>query len=488
MNQALFINGEWHSGHGLLLHSENPCTGDIIWEANTATSEDVNAAIEAARNASSGWISADLEKRVAYLKEYQRILLSEKQTIANAISLETGKPDWEAATEAAALSTKIDISIEAYQQRSSNTIKENNGLRTAVRHKPHGVIAVFGPFNFPAHLPNGHIVPALLAGNTVVYKPSEQTPRVAEVIVRCFEKANFPRGVINLVQGEKQTGIALSNHPGIDGLFFTGSYATGSLLHRQFAEKMEKILALELGGNNPLIVHEIHNIDAAIYHTVQSAYITAGQRCTCARRLIIPDSEAAQHFIRRLDQIIGKIIVGPPNADPIPFMGPVISNQAADQLLTAQDRLLGLGGHIIRPLQRLYPGKPFLSPALIDVTDITNLPDEEYFGPILQLNRVKNFDSAIQKANQTKYGLAAGILTDNQNLWETFYRESRAGIVNWNRPLTGASSNAPFGGIGASGNHRPSAYYAADYSAFPVASLEENQLILPENFTPGITL
>lgn len=488
MNHPLFINGEWLSGHGPLLNSENPCTGEIIWKANTANAMEVDAAVNAARNASAIWIKTDFNKRVEYLKQYQYVLLSEKEIIATAISLETGKPHWEAALEAAALANKIDISIEAYQNRTGDSIKETSGLRTAIRHKPHGVIAVFGPFNFPAHLPNGHIVPALLAGNTVVYKPSELTPKVAEIMVRCFEKANFPKGVINLVQGEKETGIALSKHPGIDGLFFTGSYSTGTILHKQFAEHMEKILALELGGNNPLIVHDIHNIDAAVYHTIQSAYITAGQRCTCVRRLIIPESKIGDQFIERLDQVIGQINVGTPDATPTPFMGPVISNKAADQLLETQNGLHKMGGYIIRPLERFMPNKPLLSPGLIDVTTIAELPDEEYFGPILQLIRVKDFTHAIQKANQTKYGLAAGILTDNQALWEQFYLNSRAGIVNWNRPLTGASSNAPFGGVGASGNHRPSAFYAADYSAFPVASLEENQLSLPDSLAPGITL
>ena len=357
-----------------------------------------------------------------------------------------------------------------------------------IRHKPHGVVAVFGPYNFPGHLPNGHIVPALLAGNTVVFKPSELTPAVAELTVKLWEQAGIPAGVLNLVQGEKDTGIHLASHPDLDGLFFTGSSNTGKLIHKQYGGQPGKILALEMGGNNPLIVEEVSDTKAAIHDTIHSAYITAGQRCTCARRLFIPAGQWGDQFIEQLSSAIQKLKVGLWNDDKQPFMGALISEAAVKNILHAQEQLKASGGTVIVEAQHLKQGTGLVSPGLMDVTAIEQLPDEEYFGPLLQVIRYKTFEDAIQQANNTRFGLSAGLLSTRQASYDLFFKHIRAGIVNWNRPITGASGAAPFGGPGDSGNHRPSAYFAADYCAFPVASVESEELVLPEKLAPGLEL
>jgi succinylglutamic semialdehyde dehydrogenase len=176
--------------------------------------------------------------------------------------------------------------------------------------------------------------------------------------------------------------------------------------------------------------------------------------------------------IRKLGE---RLIVAEPHAKPAPFMGPVIDNDAADELERAFAALGNAGGKIIKPLERLTPGLPFLSPAIIDVTEIENRPDEELFGPILQVIRVADFDAAIAEANATRYGLAASLIGGSPKQFEHYWTKARAGVVNWNKPTNGAPSNAPFGGIGLSGNHRPSAYYAADYCAYPVTSVTASQ-------------
>ncbi len=488
MQNSLFIDGRWRPGRGDSIQSENPCTGEIIWRGRAAAKTDVDLAVRAARAALATWATLTPRQRMALLRKYQQTLQDDRAALAKTISLETGKPLWEAQGEAASMIGKVDLTIEAYEARSGETVKTADGVCSRVRHRPHGVVAVFGPYNFPGHLPNGHIVPALLAGNCVVLKPSEQTPCVAEHMIRLWDRVGLSPGVINLVQGARPTGVALAGHQGIDGLFFTGSSRTGQALHRQFAGDTRRILALEMGGNNPLIVHETRALSAAVYLTLQSAYVTAGQRCTCARRLIVPRGEGGDAFIEKLLAAIDAVRVGCPDAEPEPFMGPVISNAAAQDLLSAQAELAARGGEVLRPMRQIVPGRPLLSPGLIDVSAVTERPDEEYFGPLLQLIRVDDFAAAIDEANATRYGLAAGILTDNPRLWELFYQRSRAGVVNWNRPLTGASGGAPFGGLGDSGNHRPSAYYAADYSAYPVASLEAQSLQLPERLVPGVRL
>ncbi|MFD2205069.1 succinylglutamate-semialdehyde dehydrogenase [Kiloniella antarctica] len=487
--QKLYINGEWRVGQGGELSSLNPASNEIIWKATSATESDVDDAISSARAALRGWALAPIESRIEVITRYRDLLKERQEDIAVAIAMETGKPLWETRTEAAAMVGKVALSLDAFEKRTGDSEnKMGEGLKATLRHKPHGVVAVFGPYNFPGHLPNGHIVPSLIAGNTLVFKPSDQTPMVAEVMVQTWHDAGLPAGVLNLVQGAKETGIALAGHDGIDGLFFTGSSATGELLHRQYAGQTGKILALEMGGNNPLVVMDAADHEAAAYHTIQSAYITSGQRCTCSRRLIVPIGAEGDKFIETLTLQINGIKVGQDDPENPPFMGSLISNAAADGILAAQDNLERLGGKIIHKAERLFADKPFLKPGLIDVTDITDLPDEEYFGPLLQIIRVADYDEAIRVANNTRFGLSAGILTDSKDLWEKFWIESRAGIVNWNRPLTGASGSAPFGGVGASGNHRPSAFYAADYAAYPVASLEAETLDIPSQLTPGISL
>lgn len=487
-NGQLYINGKWINGSGERLKSINPVTGETLLSGNSADVDDVRKAIDVARVAFQKWALTSFEHRKAILERYQEVLSEKTDDLSDLISNETGKVLWEAKTEVTAMIGKINLSIKAYTDRSGIKSSESNGLITHLSHKPHGVVAIFGPFNFPGHLPNGHIVPALLAGNTIVFKPSEQTPAVGEMIVRCLEIAGLPNGVLNLVQGSRDCGVALSTDDGIDGLFFTGSSHTGSLLHSEFAGRPSKILALEMGGNNPLIVTKTSDIKGAVYHTLQSAFITAGQRCTCARRLILPDTPMRGEFISRLVEASSTLKIGPQTDGTEPFCGSVISNITADNLLEAQMNLVNLGGTALLEMKRLHADQPYLSPGIIDVTDIENLPDEEYFGPLLQIIRVDNFDAAITAANNTKFGLSAGLFSDDSEEFARFHALSRAGIVNWNRPLTGASGASPFGGIGASGNHRPSAFYAADYCAYPVASLQAPTTDLPEKLIPGISL
>ncbi|GAL24360.1 succinylglutamic semialdehyde dehydrogenase [Vibrio variabilis] len=303
---------------------------------------------------------------------------------------------------------KIAISIRAYHQRTGESQREAAGNQIVLRHRPLGVMAVFGPYNFPGHLPNGHIVPALLAGNTVVFKPSEQTPLVGEIAMKIWEEVGLPAGVINLVQGGKETGIALADSKGIDGVLFTGSANTGHILHRQFAGQPGKMLALEMGGNNPLVVSEAFgDVDAAVYTILQSAYISAGQRCTCARRLYVPFGEKGDQLVESLVSAINKIRIDEPFAEPAPFMGPQISEQAADHIIAAQAELVKLGGKSLVEAKRLNAA--FVTPALLDATDIAELPDEEYFGPLLQLVRYETLEQAVDLANDTRFGLSAGL-------------------------------------------------------------------------------
>ncbi len=483
-----FIKGSWLEGGGEKFASTNPATTEAIFEGRFATPQEVRLAVTAAVNSFENWADKTTADRVSYLEAFGELLVARKDDLSETISRETGKPLWESATEVDAMIGKIGLSVQAYDQRCGVMKTELGPVSAVTRFRPHGAVAVFGPFNFPGHLPNGHITPALLAGNTVIFKPSEQAPLVAQRMVELWQDAGLPNGVLNMVQGGRETGIALSGDSRIAGLFFPGRAEVGKAIHRQFAGCPEKILVLEMGGNNPLIVHDVSDFEAAAYLTIQSAFITAGQRCSCARRLIVPVGEKGDIFVHSLISMIGRICVGKYSDRPEPFMGPVISEKMAQHLLNTQKGLRDRGGAILVEMKHLDGPGYFLSPGLLDVTKVSGRADEELFGPLLQLIRVDNFNAAILEANNTAFGLVAGLLSDNPDLYEEFLRRIRAGVVNWNRQTTGATGKMPFGGVGISGNNRPSGYFAADYCSYPVASLEMARPILPESLTPGIYL
>lgn len=483
-----FIAGEWLAGEGHAVNSVDPAKKQQIWQGAAASESQVDSAVAAARAAYKEWRHTSLEERIAIAEKFAELLKENKDRLAKVIAMETGKPQWETATEVGAMVGKVAISIKAYNERTGTVENAMPVGKAFIRHKPHGVVAVFGPYNFPGHLPNGHIVPALLAGNTVVFKPSDLTPMVAEETVKLWQQAGLPAGVVNLVQGHVETGKALASHANIDGLFFTGSSRTGKLLHEQFAGHPGKILALEMGGNNPLIVKGVSDIDAVVHDIVQSAFITSGQRCTCARKLFLENSEQGDAILQRLVEVTKQIKVGDYDAEDQPFMGAMISANAANLMVEAQAQLQGLGGESLIELQHTDTESGFVTPGIIDVTSIIEtMPDEEHFGPLLKVVRYDDFDKAIDLANNTSFGLSAGLLADSEDDYRHFFSLIRAGIVNWNRPITGASSAAPFGGIGESGNHRASAYYAADYCAYPVASVELEAVQMPGTLSPGLS-
>ena len=452
--------------------SIEPSTGATLWRGEIGN---VDEAVARARAAWVEWASRPLAYRSETLRRFANTVRARSEAFADLIARETGKPLWETRTEVEAVVAKVDISIASYHERTAQRRLEGAmGARNALRHKPHGVLAVLGPYNFPAHLPNGHIVPALIAGNAVVFKPSEKAPASGAFLVDCYHAAGVPQDLVQLLIGGPAQGRALAAHDGIDGLLFTGSAATGLALNRQFCDRPDKILALELGGNNPIVVWNATDIHAAAVIVVQSAFTSSGQRCTAARRLIVEDGKH-EPLMTEIGKIVDRIIVAEPHNLPQPFMGPVIDNEAADHL---QERFLSLmmkGGKPFRRMDRPIEGRPFLTPGIIDVTDVADRADEELFGPLLQLIRVPDFDAALAEANNSCFGLSAALIGGNPALYDRFWANIRAGVVNWNRPTNGAPSNAPFGGVGFSGNNRPGAFYAADYCAYPVTSSEAEQ-------------
>ena len=468
MDKHVYSDGVWQTGEGTPFKNTCPASGEVSWSGRAATADQVASAVAAARAAFSNWAQRPQQERTSVLEAYAEALNDRKSVIAEVISRDMGKVAWEAAAEANAMIAKVAISVKAQAERAGTRETEAAFGQLALTHRPHGVMAVFGPFNFPGHLPNGHIVPALLAGNTCVFKPSELAPSVAAIMVDAFEAAGLPAGCLNVVHGGRDTGAALLEAD-INGLLFTGSSATGRYFHKHFGGRPEVILALEMGGNNPLIVWDAENIEAAADIAAQSAFLTTGQRCSCARRVIVPDTAFGQSVIEAIVERAKGLSIGAWTEEGV-FMGPLVSEEAAERAVAFQTHLSKAGGKPLRRLKRMDRGGGFVTAGVVDVTDARDVPDEELFGPLMQIVRVPDFDRAISVANATQYGLAGGLVSDDDALWADAHTRLRAGILNRNRPTAGASGAMPFGGPGGSGNYRPGAYYAADYCAWPQAS------------------
>ena len=464
----LYFQHQWSTGKGKPFKSMNPLTGEIVWEGNFANSSQLNAAINAAHKSHEEWSAQSMQTRIRIIRKFYALLEKNKLAMAKLISAETGKTHTDAASEVAATLAKLNNSILAYKKRTGAQNNPMGGLQANLQHVSHGVMSVVGPFNFPLHLPNGHITPALIAGNTIIFKPSESTPMVSEYMMMLWDKAGLPAGVINMIHGGKDIVQGLCKHPLNKGLLFTGSYKAGIQINKIMADYPEKILALELGGNNPLVVWSTKKINAAVDLIFESAFISSGQRCTCARRLILPKNNNGKKILVKLKQRVQSLSYTDP-ADL--YYGPLISPKATERFLVFQDKLIQSGAKTILKSRKVRGPFNLLTPSLINITGMAKSYDEENFGPMLQVFFADTFDEAVAEANNTKYGLAAGLISDNEKLFERFVQRINAGVINFNSTTTGASGAFPFGGIGRSGNLRPAGFYAADYCAWPKASI-----------------
>jgi succinylglutamic semialdehyde dehydrogenase len=433
----------------------------------------VDRAVEAARRAQPGWRKLGLEARATLLRAYAAKVRAAREALAELIAREVGKPLWEARGEADAVAAKVELTI-------GEGLAAVRDVRVAgvgeVRYLPHGVMAVVGPFNLPAHLPNGQFVPALLLGNTVVHKPSELAPSVASLLARCLHEAELPPGVFNLVQGPASVGARLIEHADVDGVLFTGSLAVGQRILHSLADRPGRLVALELGGKNASIALDDCDLEASARRIVFSAFATAGQRCSCSSRLIVTEA-VAEPLLDRVCELATALGVGHP-WEPDVFMGPVISSAAHDRVIAAQAaaRLAGFEALVAGgPCDVGHPGhylRPAVHRAPTAVLDVPGYTDVELFGPDLAVYVVPDREAAFALANRSRFGLSAAVYTRSSDSFERACAELRVGVLHWNQPTAGASSRLPFGGIKDSGNHRPAGILATTSCAYPMGILD----------------
>lgn len=455
--------------HELTIHSPADVADRVA--VHPIEASHVDDAVEAARQAFPAWRRLSRARRVELLRAYQGRLSAHAEDIALTLAREVGKPLWEARGEVRAMRAKVDVSVTEGAALTAPCAVDT--LPGEIRYRPHGVLAVIGPFNFPGHLPNGQIVPALLEGNTVVHKPSEKTPSTATWMARCFDEAGFPPGTVNVVQGEGAAAERLATHEGIDGVLFTGSAEVGKRIVMANAANVGRLIALELGGKNASIVHEDADLEHAARQIAFAGYVTAGQRCSATSR-VIAVGRAAEPLAERLAELARGVRVGYPLDDGV-FSGPMIRRGARDALLEAQQRGSQLGFETWvegRPVQVAGHEGWYMSPALHRAPDpgaeVAGYTDQELFGPDLVLYAVEDFEQALAVADRTRYGLVASVFTQRRDILERAADGLRVGLLHWNRASAGASGRLPFGGVKDSGNHRPAGLHTALACAYPM--------------------
>jgi succinylglutamic semialdehyde dehydrogenase len=449
----------------------------VLWEAGVYY-DHIEAVIQSAQKGFEVWRKTTFEERISYLKKYQEAVRARKDEIAMALALEVGKPLWEAKTEAAALDSKVSVTItDSYERIKIKTIKDvMPKIDGHVISKPLGPTFVIGPFNFPCHLANGQILSALLAGNSVIFKPSEKTIYSAQLMMECFHAAGFPAGVINFINGTGHTAGKLTSDKRIKGVFFTGSRGVGLKILENTYRDLDKLVALELGGKNSTIIHHDTNISHALPELLRACFLTTGQRCT-STSMILVHRKIEQEFINQFKAVTEKIRVGHPLSSPEPFMGPLIDEHAqnlyfdfcnfgkqegAEEIVSPKKLQVGHDGYYVSPSIH-YAKKPNLQGKFIQ---------EEIFGPNCFFVPYDDIEEAIHIANCTPYGLAASVFTRSPDIYQLCLRDIDSGLINLNRSTVGATARLPFGGLKNSGNHRPAAVSMIDHCVGTVASLE----------------
>ncbi len=457
----------------------SPADLDDLVGVHAVSLAHVDRAVDVARDAWPSWRRASGDERYRLLRAYRDRLRVHQEAIAETIAREAGKPLWEARGEASALSAKVDVMLgEGAAWTRDRRIEELPG---EIRYRPHGVLAVIGPFNFPGHLPNGQIVPALALGNTVVFKPSERTPNTAVWIARCMHEAGLPPGVFNLVQGRAESAQRLVEHEGVDGVLFTGSARVGRAIARATSERPGKLVALELGGKNASIVLDDIARDArALEHVARQisfgAFVTAGQRCTATSRVYATPG-VIDALTERIATAARHAVVGYPLDDDV-FLGPMIADEARAAFNEATrcareggyEAIVG-GGSCSVAGRRGYYQRPSVHRAPDGALDVEGYTQRELFGPDVAVYPVSDLDEAIARTNATRYGLSASVFTHSESVFEHAADGLRVGVLNWNRSTAGASGRLPFGGVKDSGNHRPAGVTAGLLCAYPQAVL-----------------
>ena len=457
------------------------CPGDIdktLWTmplGSPPTNEIIGSAEKGFRNMRC----LASEKKINLLKIFQKTVLKRKDEMAYAIAMETGKPLWESQGEVQAVAKKVDITIEHSFKRVENTTITDVMPKTHgyIYHKPLGICLVIGPFNFPCHLANTQILAALLAGNSIIFKPSEKAAYSGQILIECLHEAGFPIGTINLLQGTGEAAATIIQKPSVKGIFFTGSREVGYKIVQAASTDISKLVALELGGKNTAIVCNDASFEYTLQELLKAAFLTTGQRCVSVSNIAVQRS-IFDKFVQYFHKLAQKIIVDHPiDYEMEPFMGPLIDQKGLEQFLKAVDSATKQGIETVmktKEIEKRYRGY-YVGPSIYIASKFnrdSHFLMEEVFGPCCTFIPFDHIDEAIEITNATEYGLAACVFSNERRVYEQCINEIDAGLINFNRSTCGASATLPFGGVKNSGNYRPAASFFIDSCVYQMSSLE----------------
>jgi succinylglutamic semialdehyde dehydrogenase len=466
------------------IHSISPADpADELGTFPVADVREVDAAVARARAAFPSWRDTGFQARAAALRRFRDAARRTEDELARLVAREVGKALWDARGEARLVPAKVDATLEE-GIRYVAPIEATAGARATFH--PRGVLAVLGPFNFPAHLPNGHIVPALATGNSVVFKPSDLGSACGERLVQLLREAGVPEGVVEIVHGGADTGRDLAAHPDVDAVLFTGSYAAGRALREATLDQPRKLLALEMGGKNAIVVLTDADLDLAVAESAVSICATTGQRCTSASRLFVERS-VADEFAEKLTRVLRDVRVGSPLEEGV-FMGPLVSRRAFDKVAHYRRLAVEAGAERVLLVEPNLP-PPYVGAGLVHFAQLTQehaYQRDEIFGPEAALYPVDDLDEAIAAVNDSDYGLATSVMTRDRGCYQHCVGRVRAGLLNWNRGTVGSSGRLPFGGSGKSGNDRPAGIFSSVYCTFPQSHLESAAAFDPSSLPPGM--
>lgn len=473
-----FVGGGWvvPSDPSGQIRCESPA--NIEWQLPELfySLESVELAVDHANRALKTWRHLSIEERVGHLQSLGTELDKRKEAIAELIAVETGKPIDECLGEAGLLKAKIDLTVEhALELVKTQYLDFGDKGKAEIHWRPKGVLAIIGPFNFPVHLSNGHMAPALLMGNVCLLKPSERTPYCAQAYFEAVEASTLPKGVLQLVHGDAQVATRLIRHVDIDGVLATCSYEVGIKIRRELAEKTQKIVALEMGGKNAAIISKTYKDEDKLSDAlIRSAFLSTGQRCTALSRVYFEDESFLEVVLKRLHEKTKDLVISHPFArDPSPFMGPLISKASQDKFIKYSGIAQSEGAEcVMRP--KVLEGKStltgnnylkghYVSPSIHRVpkwSADSSYQNHEIFGPDLFFTAVESIDDAIDAVNANDYGLSFSYFGENRSDYDYVADRVQCGLVYYNRPTVGASGRLPFGGWGQSGNHRPAGLFA----------------------------
>jgi acyl-CoA reductase-like NAD-dependent aldehyde dehydrogenase len=448
-----YVNGQWiDSASGKTVENINPANiNDVIGTIAMASRDEARSAVEAAYNAFQGWKRTPAPARGKIVAKAARLMEERKEEFAAAITREEGKTLAEARGELTRAINVVEFCAGESRRMVGETIPSELPSNFAYTIKePHGVVACITPWNFPVAIPVWKIAPALVAGNTVVFKPATLTPATAVLITEMFNEAGLPPGVLNLVLGSgSEAGDEIVNHPAVKAISFTGSTETGLKLYAQVAPRGVKVQA-EMGGKNPVVVLEDCDMGLAVESTAQGAFGSTGQRCTATSRAIVID-KVADEFVKKIVERAKSFRLGP-GEEATTDIGPSVDEGQFNTVLKYIDIGREDGAELLCGGKRadgdgLEDGW-FVEPTVFDrVTHDMRIAREEIFGPLLSVLRVKDFEEAMIVANDSDYGLSSSVFTNDTNMVYRFVDEIETGMTHINSPTTGGEAHIPFGGL-----------------------------------------